>query len=213
MSWLQKRPQVSNPQLLYTSGMNKTTLLVGLGNVGEKYDLTRHNVGFYCIDYFVKNNDEMSDWTLKKELKCRFSSGRMGENRVIAIEPTTYMNLSGQSVQAVLNFYKVALENVIVIHDELDLDFGSIRMRQGGSSAGHNGIKNITELTGEEYSRIRIGVGPKKPASIKSEDFVLKRFSKEEQGKLVNLSKEVNSILSEYIFGTKPLNETRSFLV
>ena len=213
MAWLQKRPQVSNPTMFYTVGLNKTILLVGLGNPGKEYDLTRHNVGFLCIDEFVRKTDEMEEWQQKKNLKCLLSSGQMGDTRVIAIKPTTFMNLSGEAVQAVANFYKASPGNVAVIHDELDIDFGQIRLRQGGSDAGHNGIKSVTKHLGEDYGRIRVGVGPKQPAKIDSTDFVLQKFSAEEQAQLPNLSREVNAILSEYLYGAELPHDTRNFLV
>lgn len=213
MAWLQKRPQVSNPTMFYTVGLNKTILLVGLGNPGKEYDLTRHNVGFLCIDSFVAKTDEMEAWMVKKDLKCQLSSGQIGEARVIAVKPTTFMNLSGEAIQAVAGFYKISPEHIAVIHDELDIDFGQIRLRVGGSSAGHNGIKSITKHLGEGYGRIRIGVGPKKPARIDSTDFVLQKFSDGEQKQLPNLTKEVNAILSEYLYGAELPHDTRNFLV
>ena len=213
MAWLQKRPQVSNPTMFYTVGLNKTILLVGLGNPGKEYDLTRHNVGYLCIDEFVRKTDEMEEWQQKKNLKCLLSSGQMGDTRVIAIKPTTFMNLSGEAVQAVANFYKASPGNIAVIHDELDIDFGQIRLRQGGSDAGHNGIKSVTKHLGEDYGRIRVGVGPKQPAKIDSTDFVLQKFSAEEQAQLPNLTREVNAILSEYLYGAELPHDTRNFLV
>ncbi len=213
MAWLQKRPQVSNPVNFYTTGLNKAVLLVGLGNPGHEYDGTRHNIGFAALDTFITSSSEMSDWIQKKDLKCLFSSGQLGESRVIAIKPTTYMNLSGQAVQATLKFYKLSLEQVAVIHDELDIDFGQLRMRIGGSSAGHNGIESISNILGENYGRIRIGIGPKSPAKIKSEDFVLKRFSPAEQLQLPNLLKETSAVISELIYGGELPHETRNFLI
>lgn len=213
MAWLQKRPQVSNPTMFYSVGLNKTILLVGLGNPGKEYDLTRHNVGFLCIDEFVRKTDEMDEWQHKKNLKCLISSGQMGDTRVIAMKPTTFMNLSGEAVQAVANFYKASPGKIAVIHDELDIDFGQIRLRKGGSDAGHNGIKSITKHMSEGYGRIRVGVGPKKPAKIDSTDFVLQKFSPQEQGQLPNLAREVNAILSEYLYGAELPHDTRSFLV
>ncbi len=213
MSWLQQRPQTSDPTNYYTVGMNKTILLVGLGNPGKEYEDTRHNAGFLCIDEFVDKTDGMEDWIQKKDLKCLLSTGRIGENRVIAIKPTTFMNLSGEAVQAVINFYKINPASVAAIHDELDIDFGQIRLRQGGSDAGHNGIKSVTQHIGEDYGRIRIGVGPKTPEKIKSEDFVLQRFSPEQYEQLPNLLKEVRTILTEYIYGGQLPHDTRSFIV
>ncbi len=213
MAWLQKRPNVSNPTSFYTVGLNKTILLVGLGNPGKEYDLTRHNIGFACIDDFVIKTEGMESWIEKKDLKCLLSAGRIGDMRVIAMKPTAYMNLSGDAVQAVTHFYKISTGYVTVIHDELDIDFGQIRLRVGGSSAGHNGVKSVTQHIGEGYGRVRIGVGPKKPAAIKSEDFVLQKFSAEEQAQLPNLMREVNAILSEYLYGAELPHDTRSFLV
>ncbi|MGC1176945.1 MAG: aminoacyl-tRNA hydrolase [Candidatus Saccharimonadales bacterium] len=213
MSWLQQRPQVSDPTNFYTVGLNKTILLVGLGNPGKEYDLTRHNVGFLCLDEFVSKTEEMEGWIDKKSLKCLVSSGRVGDSRVIAIKPTTFMNNSGEAVRAVAHFYKISAEHIAVIHDELDIDFGQIRTRVGGSDAGHNGIKSVTEAVGEAYGRIRVGVGPKQPAGIKSEDFVLQKFSDDEQKQLPNLTREVTAILSEYLYGAQLPHDTRSFIV
>jgi PTH1 family peptidyl-tRNA hydrolase len=213
VAWLQKRPQVSDPTMFYSAGLNKTVLIAGLGNPGKEYVTTRHNIGFMCLDDFVAKSDEMSDWLQKKDLKCLYSSGQLGDTRVMAIKPTTFMNLSGEAVQAAVNFYKLSADKTVVVHDELDIDFGQIRMRVGGSSAGHNGIKSITNVLGEDYGRIRIGVGPKKPARIKSEDFVLKNFSAGELAQLTNLKKEVSAIISEIIYGGELPHETRSFLI
>jgi PTH1 family peptidyl-tRNA hydrolase len=213
MALFQRKPQTSDPTNYYSVGLNKTVLLVGLGNPGKEYDLTRHNVGFLCLDEFVGKTEEMQAWVAKKDLKCHLSTGRISDTRVLAIKPTTFMNLSGEAVQAVMRFYNITLDQVVVIHDELDIDFGQIRMRRGGSSAGHNGIKSVTEHLGEDYGRIRIGIGPKKPTRIKSEDFVLQKFSLDEQQQLPNLLREINAILSEYLYGGELPHETRSFLV
>lgn len=214
MSWLQQRPQTSDPTNFYTVGLNKTVLLVGLGNPGEKYEMTRHNAGFMCLDEFVSATEEMTEWMQKKDLKCLISTGRVGNLRVISIKPTTFMNKSGEAIQAVMSFYKINPEQMLAIHDELDIDFGQIRLRQGGSDAGHNGIKSVTKQIGEDYGRVRIGIGPKEPASINSEDFVLQKFSKAEQEQLPNLVREVSAIINEYLFGEQKLpHETRSFLI
>ncbi|HWB38617.1 MAG TPA: aminoacyl-tRNA hydrolase [Candidatus Saccharimonadales bacterium] len=213
MAWLQKRPQVSDPTMFYTIGLQRTVLLVGLGNPGKEYDLTRHNVGFMCLDEFVTKSDDMDPWQAKKSLKCEVSTGQVGDARVIAIKPTTFMNLSGEAVQAVVQFYKLSNASILVVHDELDVDFGQIRLRIGGSAAGHNGIKSVSEKIGEDYGRVRIGIGPKKPARIKSEDFVLQKFSAEQQQQLPNLKREVTAVLSEFVYGAELAHETRNFLV
>jgi len=213
MALFQRKPQTSDPKTFYTVGLNKIILLVGLGNPGKEYENTRHNVGFMCLDSFVAKNDEMEEWMVKKDLKCLLSSGRIGDARVIAIKPTTFMNLSGEAVKAVVNFYKVPQAQTLVLHDELDIEFGQVRLRVGGSAAGHNGIKSVSQHIGEDYGRVRIGIGPKHPSRIKSEDFVLQKFSEAERSQLPNLIQEVNAVLSEYIYGGQLPNETRSFLV
>jgi PTH1 family peptidyl-tRNA hydrolase len=213
MALFQRKPQTSDPTSYYTFGQNKTVLLVGLGNPGKEYDLTRHNAGFIVLDSFVAKTDEMEDWIAKKDLKCLLSMGTLGDSRVMAMKPATFMNLSGEAVQAVVNFYKINPDYIVVIHDDIDIDFGQIRLRQGGSSAGHNGIKSVTQHIGEDYGRVRIGVGPKKPAKMASEDFVLQKFSAAEQAQLLNMNQEVSAVLTEYIYGGQLQHETRNFLV
>lgn len=218
MALFQRRPQTSNPITFTTIGLNKSLLIVGLGNPGKEYDDTRHNIGFACLDAFVDKSPDMgggasNKWVDKKDLKCLMSTGQMGETRVIAIKPTTFMNLSGEAVQAVSHFHKIHPDHIIVVHDELDIDFGQIRIRKDGSSAGHNGVKSVTSHIGEDYGRVRIGVGPKKPARIDSADFVLKKFSKEEQGHMTELTREVTAILTEIIYGAQLTPETRNFLI
>jgi PTH1 family peptidyl-tRNA hydrolase len=213
MALFQRKPQTSDPKMYYSIGLSKTILVVGLGNPGKEYDLTRHNIGFACIDHFVDKTEQMGDWMAKKDLKCQMSTGQIDNNRVVAIKPATFMNLSGEAVQATANFYKVQPSDIVVIHDELDIDFGQIRLRIGGSAAGHNGIKSVTKHIGEDYGRIRIGIGPKKPARMATDDFVLQKFSPEEQQQLPNLLQEVNAILSEYLYGSELPHDTRNFLI
>ena len=214
MALFQNRPQASDSHNYYTVGLNKTVLIVGLGNPGKEYDLTRHNVGFEVLDRFVSKHTEMQDWINKKDLKCHLSQGQFGDTRVYVVKPTTFMNLSGEAVQAVMNFYKIAPDFITVIHDELDIKFGQIRLRVGGGSAGHNGIKSVTQHITEQYGRIRVGIGPKTPEQIDSADFVLQKFSPEEQDQLNNLAKETGAILTEFIYSGQALpTETRTFLI
>lgn len=213
MSWLTNRPQAADTIQFASMGLGKTVLIVGLGNPGSEYDLTRHNVGFYALDSFVEATGEMGPWSDKKDFKGQVSSGQLGQTRVIALKPQTFMNISGEAVQAVAAFYKILPANILVAHDELDIDFGQIRLRQGGSSAGHNGIKSVTQHLGENYGRVRIGVGPKRPEQIDSADFVLQRFSTDEQQQLPALAREVSTILSEYIYGGELPHDTRSFII
>lgn len=213
MAWLQKKPQVSDSIQLYSMGLNKTKLIVGLGNPGKAYEATRHNIGFATLDAFAEATSEIEPWMVKKDLKCQFATGRMGDTKIILIKPTTFMNLSGEAVSAVMSFYKITSENTLVIHDELDIDFGQIRLKVGGGSAGHNGLKSIIGQIGENFGRVRIGIGPKTPIEIDSADFVLKKFSATELAQLSNLYRETNSIINEYIYGTQLPTETRSFII
>jgi PTH1 family peptidyl-tRNA hydrolase len=213
MAWLQKRPHVSDPVNFVKVGLNKTILAVGLGNPGKEYDGTRHNIGFACLDYFVEKNPDMQTWIAKTDMKCRLSSGQLGETRVVAIKPTTFMNLSGEAVQKAANFYKIPASQIIVVHDEIDIDFGHIRTRQGGAAAGHNGVKSVIGQFGEDFGRVRVGIGPKTPEQIDSADFVLQKFNKDEQAHAPELCREVNSILTEYVYGGQLPADTRNFLI
>lgn len=213
MSLFQNRPQTSDPTNFYTIGMNKQVLVAGLGNIGEKYAETRHNVGFMAVDEFVANTDEMPAWIEKKDWQCQFSQGTINGVSVLAVKPLTMMNDSGRAIQAVAHFYKVQPEHIVVVHDELDIEFGKIRMRQGGSDAGNRGIRSVTEHLGESYGRIRVGVGPKEPPQIDSVDFVLQNFSKSQQAELPNMTREVSAIIHEYLAGGELPHETRSFIV
>ena len=121
------------------------------------------------------------------------------------------MNLSGEAIQAVMHFYKIPLQQVLVVHDELDIPFGQIRMRIGGSAAGNNGVKSAIQHLGEEFGRVRIGIQAETP--MEASDFVLAKFSKEEQTELPALLKETTAILTEYIHGGQLLQETRGFLI
>jgi len=212
MALFQKKPQLSDNLPLYSLGLNKTVLIVGLGNIGKEYQGTRHNIGFTAVEAFV-NNQELSSWISKKDLKCVESTGTIGSTRVIVAKPSTYMNNSGVAVQAIMHFYKIPIDRVIVIHDELDIPFGQIRIRIGGSSAGHNGIKSIIQTVSEDFGRIRIGIGNSKITPENGADFVLSKFTKKESQEISALTKEVVAILTEYIFGEKLPVETRNFII
>jgi PTH1 family peptidyl-tRNA hydrolase len=211
MALFVKKPELGSRLSFTTYGMNKALLIVGLGNVGEEYDGTRHNIGFACVDEFARKND-FPAWVNKTDLKCLLTSTLIGDTKVYLCKPTTFMNLSGEAVQAISHFYKLPLEQIIVVHDELDIDFGQVRLRRGGSSAGHNGIKSVSKHIGEEYGRVRIGVGPKHPEQIDSADFVLGKFAKKDAEHLPQLKREVNAILSELAYGSPLTPETRTFL-
>jgi peptidyl-tRNA hydrolase, PTH1 family len=211
MGLFTKRHDTESAAPLYTFGLQKTMLIVGLGNDGKAYVGTRHNIGFAAVDALAQSQE--ASWVTKKDLKCNLSTFTIGSTRILAIKPTTMMNLSGEAVQAVAHFYKVAVPDIMVVHDELDVDFGSIRLRSGGGAAGHNGIKSVIEHCGEGFGRVRIGIGPKKPAQIDSADFVLAVFSTDEQAHIKTLTKEVISLLNEIIASGHITEETRKWLV
>lgn len=211
MAFFQKKPLAGSTTPLYTLGANKTTLLVGLGNPEKKYDDTRHNIGFEVLDNFAKKND-FPDWVNKKDLKCHISMQTLGDTRVILCKPTTYMNNSGEAVQAVQHFYKIYNDHTLTVYDELAINFGQLRTRVGGSDAGHNGVKSLIQHIGEDFGRLRIGVGNEISEKADASDFVLGRFTKKEQESLPLILQESNALITEYIFGGQLPHETRNVL-
>jgi PTH1 family peptidyl-tRNA hydrolase len=210
MALFQRKPQSNDMVPLYSIGANKTALIIGLGNPEEKYRGTRHNVGFAALDYFAQKND-FPAWINKKDLKCELATHTLGDTRVILCKPTTYMNNSGEAAQAVQHFYKVYNQKTLAVYDELAIKFGQLRTRVGGSDAGHNGVKSLTQHVGDDYARLRIGVGNEISEKADAADFVLGKFTKEEQGNLEQILRETNSLINEFIFGGLP-HETRTVL-
>lgn len=160
-------------------------LIVGLGNPGEKYEKTRHNLGFMAVQWLV---DSFAFEPFKKAAKhkCEMTEGFIGSEKVILIKPQTFMNLSGQAVRSVSQFYKIGLEDVIVIFDDVDIETGAIRIRKSGSAGGHNGIKSIIqELGTDEFVRVRIGIKPATEFKGELEDYVLGKLSNSEQSKIM----------------------------
>lgn len=161
-------------------------LIIGLGNYEDKYLFTRHNAGFMMVDFFVKNNNE--SFKLDKKLKSYIAKFKIGGEDIVVIKPTTYMNLSGEAVIAVMNFYKIDKKDVLVIYDDIALDLGRVRFRNSGSDGGHNGIKSIIKHLGSsEFDRLKIGIGPQ--PNIPSESYVLQNFTNDELLKLKEVLK------------------------
>ncbi|WP_110926084.1 aminoacyl-tRNA hydrolase [Bacillus massiliglaciei] len=152
-------------------------IIIGLGNPGKQYEKTRHNVGFEVIDELAQKWSISLDQAKHKGI---YGTGVVNGEKVILLKPLTYMNLSGESIAAVMDFYKAEIEDVVVLYDDLDLPTGKIRLRQKGSAGGHNGIKStIAHLGTSDFNRIRIGIG--RPAGrIPITDYVLGRFTAEE---------------------------------
>lgn len=183
-------------------------LVVGLGNPGDKYDGTRHNIGFEAIDYISsKYNIDVT----RVKFKGVIGEGFIGGEKVILLKPTTYMNLSGESVREAMSFYKLTEEDIVIIYDDISLEVGKIRIREKGSAGGHNGIKSIiSNINTDVFPRIKIGVGQPTGDLV---SHVLGRFSKEEAEDLKEVV-EVSSKAVEIIMksGTKDaMNKLNGF--
>lgn len=154
-------------------------LIVGLGNPGKEYEKTRHNVGFDTVDRLVEEH-RISQSGVK--LKAMYGKGIIAGEKVILAKPLTYMNLSGEAVRALADYFKINIkEELVVVYDDIDLNPGHVRIRAQGSAGGHNGMKSIIKMLGvSEFARVRIGVG-EKPRGWDLADYVLSRFSKEER--------------------------------
>ncbi len=176
-------------------------LIVGLGNPGAQYENTRHNIGFKVIDQLVL------DFGANSISKGSFQGELFKTSNLLLLKPTTYMNLSGNSVQAVKNFYKIDIDDIVVIHDDIDLPFSALRFKKGGGHGGHNGLRSIDAMIGKEYSRVRMGVG--KP-EYKSQvvDYVLGNFTDEEQKLLRGWINHTVQAIKE--FETKGIDEIKS---
>ena len=153
-------------------------LIAGLGNPTREYEKTRHNVGFEAIDILA---DKAGTTVTEKKHKALYGKGYIGGQKVILAKPQTYMNLSGESIREIADFYKIEPENIIILCEDINLSEGQLRIRLKGSAGGHNGLKNIISHLGtQEFPRIRIGVG-EKPRGMDLADYVLGRFPKEQQ--------------------------------
>ena len=169
-------------------------LIVGLGNVGKDYDGTRHNIGFAVVDEFRKKN-KFPAWQEKSKFKAFISEDFLEGKKVILAKPTTLMNASGDSVRALKDFYKLDNKDIVVVHDELDLPFETVKQKMGGGSAGNNGLKSLISQIGEDFSRIRIGIKNELLERMDAADFVLSKFSKEELPKLKNIVSDACKLL------------------
>ncbi|AYN34881.1 aminoacyl-tRNA hydrolase [Streptomyces albus] len=160
--------------------------MVGLGNPGPGYAANRHNVGFMVADLLAERMGGSFKRAAKAQaqvLEGRFGAPGPASRRVVLVKPASYMNLSGGPVSALRDFYKVPLERVLAVHDELDIDYGTLRLKLGGGDNGHNGLKSMTKAMGPDYHRVRFGIG-RPPGRMQVADFVLKDFSSVERKEL-----------------------------
>ena len=169
-------------------------VVIGLGNPGKKYEKTRHNMGFLAVDSLRKKlniNDE------REKFQALVSEKNINGEKVIFFNPQTFMNLSGNAIIEIINFYKLdPKKDIIVIYDDMDLSFGDIRIREKGSSGGHNGIKSIISHIGEEFIRIKCGIGTKEKDAI---EYVLGEFNQTEQKNLDEILENVNNCIIEML--------------
>lgn len=169
-------------------------LIVGLGNPGKQYDNTRHNMGFMVLDYYA---DLKKIKFSKQKFDGLYAEFIVKDEKVILLKPQRYMNLSGEVIKKYVDFYKISLEDLLIISDDLDMPFGKIKIKYKGSSGGHNGLKNIASNLGtENFRRIKIGVSNNK--NIDTKDYVLSKISGEDFDNLNSVKKTLSSVLDDY---------------
>ncbi len=170
-------------------------LIVGLGNIGEEYDGTRHNIGFAIVDKLQKDYD-LPAWKEQKKFRALVTEGYVGGKKIILAKPTTFMNASGEAVRALKDFYKLSNKDIMVIHDELDLPFETVKLKVGGGSAGNNGLKSLIAHIGEDFTRVRVGIKNDLLEEMDAADFVLGKFNKIEQAKISTVIQSAADLLN-----------------
>jgi peptidyl-tRNA hydrolase, PTH1 family len=176
--------------------MTETYLIIGLGNPGREYKDTRHNIGFMLMDYLAEKLEARG---MKVQSKAITISALYNEKKIILAKPQTYMNLSGQSVQGLLNFYKIPFENLLVAHDDLDIPFGTIRIRPTGGPGGQRGMADTIEQLGtKDFPRLRLGIS-RPPGRMQAKDYVLQNFSKDEQKLLPEILSRASDAALEFV--------------
>ena len=160
--------------MLFKTSQGADYMIVGLGNPGSKYDNTRHNIGFACVDYICDKTGVKLD---KAKFKALYGIWKYKDKKIIILKPQTFMNLSGEAVGAAARFYKIPPENVIIIYDDVSMAVGKMRIRLKGSAGGHNGIKSIIAHMGDSFPRVKMGVGEKPHPEYDLADWVLGKFT------------------------------------
>ena len=170
-------------------------LIVGLGNPGKEYENTRHNIGFMMIDYILK---DLNITNGKEKMGGKYFETNINGEKVLFLKPQEYINLSGDVIIKFMNFYKIDIKDLFIIHDDLDLEVGTFKLREKGGSGGHNGLKNIeSHLKTKEYNRMKIGISNNK--NIDTKDYVLGRLNKEEKENLNKIIEIGPNIIKDYL--------------
>lgn len=196
-------------------GIYTVYIIVGLGNPGKKYENTRHNMGFIAVDLIAEEYGIKVD---KLKFKALVGEGRIAGQKVVLVKPQTFMNLSGQSVTEIMNFYKEDIENLIVIYDDIDIPTGSIRLRKKGSAGTHNGMRNIVYLLGDDgFPRIRVGIGSETKVDLinyvvggvskKEKDLLEDALTKAAKAAVCIIEKGIDKAMNEY--NIKPKKEKK----
>ncbi len=163
-------------------------LIVGLGNPGNQYTYTRHNIGFIAVDYIASIAE--AKFKLAKKSSSMVAEVNISQAKLLLAKPHTYMNLSGRAVSSLAQYYKIESKDILVIHDEIAMPFGAVRTRLGGESAGHNGVESIIRQIGKDFNRVRIGINNEYRENTNSKEFVLSNFSKQE---LISMNEILNT--------------------
>ncbi|EKW98356.1 aminoacyl-tRNA hydrolase [Ligilactobacillus saerimneri] len=170
-------------------------MVVGLGNIGKKYEATRHNVGFMVVDELAQ---AYGATFAKEKMNALVTEIFIAGEKVLLVKPTTYMNESGRAVRPLMDFYKIPVEDIIICHDDMDLDIGKLRLRQKGSAGGHNGIKSIISHVGtQSFKRLRVGIGH--PDKMTVVDWVLSRFSQAQKAVITDTIADGVAAIEEWV--------------
>jgi len=189
----------------YTKDMK---LIIGLGNPEPQYDSTRHNVGFWCLDTYAATHD--LTWKRSDKFRAYITELTVNGEKVILAKPTTFYNLVGESARTIVDFYKIAFEDVLIIHDDLALPLGTIRTRQGGSDGGNNGLKSLGAHLGLDTHRIRVGVWAEHHDQTDKTSVVLGKLSRDEHAFMSKQSPKINQLIDDFISGAFVVTTHRS---
>ena len=174
-------------------------LILGLGNPDEKYTRTRHNFGFRAVDFFAERF-EFPEFRLEKKFRAEVSEKEIRGEKIFLAKPQTFMNLSGESAGAILKFFKPTLDDFLIIFDDVDLEFGKIRARAGGSAGGHNGVRNLIAHFGtENFARLRLGIASELLDLMPTEEFVLSKFSQKEEAAIPEILGKTSAAIDDFL--------------